>query len=248
MLRAIGYVDDEAVGAIGSNCPHRLRQRLGATRAERHHGARLGKRQGEMPAKAARGPRNQNVLAVKINRFRHLPPQSTVSAAQLMQRQRLNFTGPPKACLPGAISHADFEYKLRPYNRFCPDRPKGGSGEARSRARVKSPGAASVPLGVGSSNLSGGAEPVICRTKLGTAFAAHWGDSCHSWSTVWRFGFRPKRILRTILRAWGKTSTLVRISSYSPDSIARSSRNRIAPSSPASEITKRTRPWLDVSA
>ena len=35
---------------------------------------------------------------------------------------------------------------------------------------------------------------------------------------------------------------------YSPDSIARSSRNRISPSLPASEITKRTFPWLEVSA
>ena len=35
---------------------------------------------------------------------------------------------------------------------------------------------------------------------------------------------------------------------YRPDSIARSSRNRISPSLPASEITKRTRPWLEVSA
>ena len=35
---------------------------------------------------------------------------------------------------------------------------------------------------------------------------------------------------------------------YSSDSIAFSSRKRISPSLPASEITKRTRLWLDVSA
>jgi hypothetical protein len=35
---------------------------------------------------------------------------------------------------------------------------------------------------------------------------------------------------------------------YRPDSIVLSSRNRISPSLPASEITNRTRPWLEVSA
>jgi hypothetical protein len=35
---------------------------------------------------------------------------------------------------------------------------------------------------------------------------------------------------------------------YKSDSIARSSRKRISPSLLASEITKRTRPWLEVSA
>ena len=35
---------------------------------------------------------------------------------------------------------------------------------------------------------------------------------------------------------------------WSPDSIARSSRKRISPSLLVSEITKRTRPWLEVSA
>ena len=35
---------------------------------------------------------------------------------------------------------------------------------------------------------------------------------------------------------------------YSPDAIARSSRKRISPSLLVSAITKRTRPWLEVSA
>jgi hypothetical protein len=39
-----------------------------------------------------------------------------------------------------------------------------------------------------------------------------------------------------------------RASVYSPDWMALSSRKRIAPSLLVSEITKRTRPWLEVSA
>src|ERR1700719_4462266 len=39
-----------------------------------------------------------------------------------------------------------------------------------------------------------------------------------------------------------------RYSGYSPDTIARSSRKRISPSLLVSEITNRTRPWLEVSA
>jgi hypothetical protein len=50
--------------------------------------------------------------------------------------------------------------------------------------------------------------------------------------------FDPKRTL--------ETST--QISGYSPDSMARSSRKRIPPLLLPSEITKRTRPCLEVSA
>jgi hypothetical protein len=52
-----------------------------------------------------------------------------------------------------------------------------------------------------------------------------------------------KRMLRTFVSAWGNVKA-----AYSPDSIVRSSRKRISSSLLVSEITKRTRPWLEVSA
>ena len=61
---------------------------------------------------------------------------------------------------------------------------------------------------------------------------------------VWSFSaFDPNFCERV-----GKHRRGGRNSGYSPDSIARSSRKRISPSLLVSEITKRTRPWLEVSA
>jgi hypothetical protein len=56
--------------------------------------------------------------------------------------------------------------------------------------------------------------------------------------------YDPKRIFvpRGELQLGGRASV------YSPDWMALSSRKRIAPSLLVSEITKRTRPWLEVSA
>jgi hypothetical protein len=51
-------------------------------------------------------------------------------------------------------------------------------------------------------------------------------------------------LIRSRKRDWAAHQN----SGYSPDSIARSSRKRISPSLLVSEITKRTRPWLEVSA
>jgi hypothetical protein len=50
------------------------------------------------------------------------------------------------------------------------------------------------------------------------------------------------------LSAWETSTRRVLDCGYSPDAIARSSRKRMSPSLPMTEITKRTRPWLEVSA
>jgi hypothetical protein len=67
------------------------------------------------------------------------------------------------------------------------------------------------------------------------SFDAHWEAQC------------PLDVpLRTFVTAWGNRDPMGQ-THYSPDSIARSSRKRIS-SLLASEITKRTWPWLEVSA
>src|SRR5262249_55407072 len=59
---------------------------------------------------------------------------------------------------------------------------------------------------------------------------------------------RPEADRAIFYERVGKDRRGGRDSGYSPDRVSRSSRKRISPSLLVSAITKRTRPWLEVSA
>jgi hypothetical protein len=67
-------------------------------------------------------------------------------------------------------------------------------------------------------------------------------------STIFSPGLRQPRTLKAVAQNAAYIDPAADTPAYRPDSIVLSSRNRISPSLPASEITNRTRPWLEVSA
>jgi hypothetical protein len=80
------------------------------------------------------------------------------------------------------------------------------------------------------------------RTSLVALHMSAFGGNADM--TIASQNVRPKAdfVPRGELQLGGRASV------YSPDWMALSSRKRIAPSLLVSEITKRTRPWLEVSA